>query len=201
MEFAEIYLDLRRGGAKVEGGSVAKDYEGHIELFDWSWGISLGDVSPDGKSDERQAKCNMIAISKPVDRASTALLSILQSGETCDSAVLTMTQRSQKAIVMKFMLKNVRIMSYDLEVETSDKEVVLSEDWELAYDKVEIRYMSVAAGQRGQGGTRTFMMETPPGVTQDEPVRSARVSGIDSDTNSIDEDDVIKLIEERLKKK
>lgn len=209
MEFAEIYLELRRGGGvKVGGGAVAKDYEGHIELFDWSWGIGLGDLSPDGKSEERQAKGNMVAISKPVDRATTAMLTLLQSGETCDSAVLTMTQRSEKAVVMKVMLKNVRLMSYDLEVECGDLEVVLSEEWELSYDKVEIRYMSAASiqgaksGTSGQGGVRTFMMETPPGVTQDEPVRSPRVSGIDSDPVSagMSKEEVLKLIEEQLKK-
>ncbi len=202
MEFAEIYLELRRaGGVKVGGGAVAQDYEGQIELFDWSWGIGLGDLSPDGKSEERQAKGNMVAISKPVDRATTAMLTLLQSGETCDSAVLTMTQRTEKAVVMKVMLKNVRLMSYDLEVECGDLEVVLSEEWELSYDKVEIRYSSAATGQ---GGMRTFMMETPPGVTQDEPVRSPRVSGIDSDSadtgGGMSKDEIIKLIEEQLKK-
>ncbi|RZL10505.1 MAG: hypothetical protein EOP40_06170 [Rubrivivax sp.] len=201
MEFAEIYLELRRaGGVKVGGGAVAQDYEGSIELFDWSWGIGLGDLSPDGKSEERQAKCNMVAISKPVDRATTALLTLLQSGETCDSAVLTMTQRSEKPVVMKVMLKNVRLMSYDLEVECADLEVVLSEEWEMSYDRVEIRYSSAAGGQ---GGMRTFMMETPPGITQDEPVRSPRVSGIDSDDTGgggMGKDEIIKLIEEQLKK-
>jgi type VI protein secretion system component Hcp len=200
MEFAEIYLELRRaGGVKVGGSAVAQDYEGHIELFDWSWGIGLGDLSPDGKSEERQAKCNMVAISKPVDRATTALLTLLQSGETCDSAVLTMTQRSEKPVVMKVMLKNVRLMSYDLEVECADLEVVLSEEWEMSYDRVEIRYSSAASG----GGMRTFMMETPPGVTQDEPVRSPRVSGVDSSDDAgggMGKDEIIKLIEEQLKK-
>lgn len=211
MEFAEIYLELRRGGGvKVGGGAVAKDYEGHIELFDWSWGLTLDNLSPSDKADERQAKGNMVAISKPVDVATTAMLSLLQSGETCDSAILTMTQRTQKSVVLKVMLKNVRLMSYDLEVECGDMEVVLSEEWELSYDKVEIRYMSAAtlglarSGVSGSGGVRTFMMDTPPGVEQAEPVRAARVSGIDDDAASsgsgMGKDELIKIIDEQIKK-
>lgn len=207
MEFAEIYLDLRRGGSKVEGGSLAKDYEGHIELFDWSWGLRLDNLSPSGKSSERQAKGNMVAISKPVDRASTAMLSLLQSGETCDMATLTLTQRTQKAVVLKVILKNVRLMSYDLEVECADLEVVLSEEWELAYDKVEVRYMSAAtlgaakSGVSSSGGLRTFSLDTPPGAEQDEPVRSPKVSAIASDSgdSGLSKDEVSKLIQEQLK--
>lgn len=164
MEFAEIYLDLQYGGARIEGSSQVESYKNHIELFDWSWGIVLGDVSPTAQSSERQAQGNMVSIKKPLDKATTAMLKLLQNGETCTSGTLLMVQQGERPVEMKIMLRNVRVMSYDLDVETADREVELTEKWMLGYDKVEISYKGGSTA-----GVRGFTMDCPPGVKQDAP--------------------------------
>lgn len=194
MEFAEVYLAL---GA-VAGNSQAEGHKGEIELFDWKWGLKMADKSPDARSADRQAEGRRLSISKAVDVASVPMMALLKSGATCGTTTLTIRQRTEKAVELKVILKSVRLMSCDLNVQCGDMEVVLDEDWSLSYDEVEVRYKS----DHGNKGQKIFALKMPPGIEQEEP---AQLTAADSDSSlseqlGLTKDDVIKIIEEYLKK-
>lgn len=205
MEFAEIYMNLSRGGTSVGGDAQAQGHEGEIELFDWGWGLALEEQSPQPGS-EAEAQGTLVAFSKPVDSASVPMMSILQSGEVCSQAVLTMRQRTEKPVTIKMVLKNVRLTSYDLEVECDDNEVTLSEDWKMSYETVDIQYVSaMAAKVPGGNAMKSFHLPKGRGGDQAAPQRppkevSADLLQASSGTHSMDKADVVKIVEEYLKK-
>src|SRR5690606_15733529 len=96
----------------------------------------------------------------PVDRASVPMMNILQSGEVCSQAVLTMRQRTKKPVTIKMILKNVRLTHYDLEVECGDNEVTLSEDWKMSYETLDIQYSSAMVA-RGSGANAAKSFHLP----------------------------------------
>lgn len=203
MEFAEIYMSLNRGGVAVGGDAQASGHEGEIELFDWGWGLSLEEQSPEAGT-EAEAQGTLVAFSKPVDRASVPMMSILQSGEVCSQATLTMRQRTKKPVTIKMILKNVRLTHYDLEVECDDNEVTLSEDWKMSYETVDIQYVSaLAARAPGANAIKSFHLPKGRGGDQAAPPRPPKEVSSDllsMPEPSIDKGDVVKIVEDYLKK-
>lgn len=201
MEFAEVYLALAlKDGSSLQGGnSQSEGHKGEIELFDWRWGLKMADKSPDARSSDRQAEGNRLTISKAVDGATVPMMSLLKSGETCSKATLTIKQRTEKEVELQVILKSVRLMSFDLNVQCGDMEVVLDEDWSLSYDEVEVRYKS----EHGNKGQKVFALKMPPGIEQEEP---AKLTASDSDgpalgkEHNLTKQEVIEIIAEYLKK-
>lgn len=201
MEFAEIYLKLTSPRGEVNGNCRDEKHKNEIELFDWGWGLRLEDLpSKEMSEDERTATGDTVRISKAVDAASTTMMTLLNSGETCPEAVLSLKQTTQKGIELKLILKGVRLESYKLKVECSELEVELGEDWTLAYDEIKVQYSSPAR----TGGASSFLLKIPPGTKQEDPVQmeptTKASSSSSSSSSSLDKDDVIKILEEQLKK-
>jgi type VI protein secretion system component Hcp len=170
-------MDLRRSGSEaVKGDAQTAGFEGQIELWDWSWGAQLGSATTGTAIDSRNLEANSVAICKSHDRATTALLSLLQSGETCEKAVLFLSQsmgRSQQVIIT---LKGVRFMAVKFKIESSDKEVYVDEDWTLEYDELTVHYRPPAVDLTGRPtgrmeAARTFHLKTTPGVKKGETRR------------------------------
>lgn len=201
MEFAEIYLKLTGPSGAVDGDCQAEGHKDEIELFDWGWGLRLEDLpaDKDGNDTGKVATADTVRISKAVDKASTTMMTLLNNGATCPEAILALKQSTQKAVVLKLVLKNVRLESYTLNVDCSDMEVELGEDWTLAYDEVKVQYSSAAR----TGGTSSFLLKLPPGIKQEDPVQQATPvakSSAKESSDGLDKADVIKLVEEQLKK-
>lgn len=203
MEFAEVFLKLTGPRGVVEGNCQDEKHKNEIALFDWGWGLRLEDLPSDSQAEaDRSATGDTVRISKAVDVASTSMMTLLNSGETCPEAVLVLKQSTEKAVELKLVLKGVRIESYKLKVECSELEVELSEDWILAYDEVKVQYSSPARA----GGASSFMLKIPPGAKQQDPVQMESATKPSASTSSsssaggLSKDDVTKLIEEHLKK-
>ena len=198
MEFAEVFLKLTAPSGPVIGDCQDEAHKGEIVLFDWSWGLELEDRPSDALADtERTATPKSIGITKPLDRASTTMMTLLNKGEVCKEAVLVLKQSTEKGLLLKLVLKDVQINGYKLKVDCSELEVELSEDWTLGYKEVQVQYSSPLR----RGGASTFSLinqkrtQSPPAQLESFNKKTSAPS-----TSSLDEDDVTRLIDEHLKK-
>ena len=215
MQYAEIFLDLSSAG--IEGDAEAQHYEKQIELFDWAWGASLEEAAGDGGADSTSQAVGMaISFCKPVDGATTAMLSHLEKATRIPSAVLTLVQRTKQNLMVRVDLKGVVLDSYDLEVDSDDSEVSLSEVWSMSYEEVSIQYKGrLDAGDvRGKapslGGSKftlttprqTEMQKADLGEKMDGAGRGRLASAREGKPEAapLDKQEVFKLIEEYLKK-
>jgi type VI protein secretion system component Hcp len=160
MEYAEMYLDLSSGG--IEGGAEAAGYRNQIELNDWAWGIALEEASSTGTGagSPGQAVGKGVTIRKPVDPATTAMLRKLEDGVRIPTATMVLVDRGEVGLSLTFGFKNVLLMDYDLEVESSDETVDLFEVWKFNYEEVSIQYRGRAksGGARSSGGAQKFVL-------------------------------------------
>jgi type VI protein secretion system component Hcp len=158
MEYAEMYLDLSSGG--IEGGAEGAGYEKQIELNDWAWGLSLEEASSDGTGSAGQAVGKGVTIRKPVDPATTTMLRKLEDGVRIPTATMVLVDRGDVGLSLTFGFKNLLLMSYDLEVETSDEEVDLFEVWTFNYEEVSIQYRGrpKSGATRGASGAQKFVL-------------------------------------------
>lgn len=208
MQYAEIYLNLSSVG--ISGDAEAVDFVGQIELVDWAWGMSLEEAaSKDAAGSTKQAVGKGISIKKPVDGATTGMLGYLESGKRIPTATMILVQRTQKSLMVRMDLKGVLLMSYDLEVDSDDDEVVLSEVWTFNYDEVSIQYRgrSGAPGTTSGSGTQKFTLMNSRSVTmeaaslEDKPEMGVqRFEAVKNESAGLDKDAVLKLIDEYVKK-
>jgi type VI protein secretion system component Hcp len=185
-------MDLRRAGNEpVKGDAQVAGFEGQVELWDWSWGAQLASATKGPGVETRNIEANSIAICKSHDRATTPMLSLLQSGETCDKAVLYLGQTLGRSQQVTITLKGVRLMAVKFNLVNDDKEVYVDEDWTVEYDELSITHKppSVDLNGRPIGGmaaARVFSLRTTPGVPKaetrriaPEPEKAAEVSEAD----------------------
>jgi type VI protein secretion system component Hcp len=179
MQSVDIYMDLRRSGNEpVKGDAETAGFEGQIELWDWSWGAQLASATTGAGVDARNVEANSISICKSQDRATTPMLSLLQSGETCDKAVLYLGQTLGRAQQVTISLKGVRLMAVKFNLVNDDKEVYVDEDWTVEYDELTITHKPPSVDGEGRptgstAGSRVFSLRTTPGVPKAETRRIA----------------------------
>jgi type VI protein secretion system component Hcp len=170
MEHAEIYLDLKSVG--IQGDALAEHYEGQIELWDWRWGLDLDQVNNDSPP---HGKGTEIVITKPVDRATTAMLKYLERGPAIPKATLVLVQRTETNLMVRLELEGVELTSYKLKVDSKDKEVELSEDWSLSYHKIKVQYKGRAEkgsdvrGKVSSLSTLDFTLNVPKNADMKTP--------------------------------
>lgn len=199
MEFAEIFLNLQ--SASIDGDSRHVGFAKHIDLFDWSWGVSLDEAVADAQAGSKQqalGKC--VSLSKAVDSASTGMLQRLESGEVIPKAVLIMAQTTQKKVMVKIELSKVLLLSCKLNVESNDEEVFLDEDWTMTYDEMKVTYQSTAA--KGASGASVFTLAIPRNTKMELPVRHEKPasSGSTKDGENFTKKDIQEMFDEFMKK-
>lgn len=201
MRHAEIYLDLSSVG--IQGDAQPEEYKNQIELWDWSWGLDLDDANNDRPP---HGVGSRISISKPVDRATTAMLKYLERGPEIPKGTLVLVQRSEQNLMVRLELEGISLVSYKLKVNSGDKEVALSEDWELEYSMIKVQYKGVAEkGNDVRGkvqalGTSSFWLKIPKSA----PMRSPESLSLESSDDEIDiadyEEDINDIVEKTIKK-
>lgn len=206
MEYAEIYMDL--SSAKIDGDAQAEHYVGQIELIDWAWGMSLEEApSNDAAVGTKQAVGEGITIKKPVDGASTGMLTYLESGELITKAALVLVQRTEQNLMVRLEFKNMVLMSCKLNVDSDDKEVKLSENWTFKYDEISIQYKgrsgaSDVRGKTPQLASPKFTLVNPRSKKEPTYADLEEKSESSAPTTStpraakLDKDEVFKLIAE-----
>jgi type VI secretion system secreted protein Hcp len=143
----------------IAGESANDAAPGAIDVHEWSWGMS-GPSAMGGGGAASKVALSEIRITKGVDRASTALMSVMRNNEQIKKAVLTMRKSSGgKAIdYLIVTLERGRISAYDIGTVAPD-EPLMVERLSIAFEKIEIAYAAQDA-KGGKTASSTFTAST-----------------------------------------
>lgn len=156
MAQADMFLKLesKRAGA-VRGEANAPGHAGEIEIRAWSWGMqSASGIG--GKSPTAMSSLSELRITKRVDSASTALMSVMRGNDEIKKATLTVRKAGGIEALDFFTLsiENGRITQIDVGTEAADSPVLV-EHLSIAFERIEITHTSQAAAG-GKTGRSTF---------------------------------------------
>ncbi len=144
----------------VKGEANDSTHTNEIDILDWSWGMrssnAMGGAGAAGKT-----AMDALNITKCVDSASTALMSVMRNNELIKKAVLTVRKAGNKPIEYFIVtIENARITSYDV---CNDSGTVprLLEKLSLSFQKISIDYYPQDATGARKGGSN-FSADVSP---------------------------------------
>jgi type VI secretion system secreted protein Hcp len=141
MAKADMYLRLesKKSGA-VKGESNVIGHVEEIELNDWSWAMTgSGGLSAGGRG--RRTALGEIRFSKGPDRATTGLMSMMDTNDEVKTAVVTVRKAGANPPVdyLVVTVSKGRITSYSIGNRApGDPELV--ETFSIAFEKIQIEY-------------------------------------------------------------
>ena len=140
---------------KINGESSDAVYSGQIQVNGWSWGMS-GSSSMGGMGASSKTALSELSISKSVDTASTALMSVMRNNEVIKKGILTVRKAGSKPLdYFKIIFERARITSYSVGSQSGPD---LSEQLSIAFEKIEVQYCAQDENG-GKKGTSTFSAE------------------------------------------
>jgi len=162
----DMFLKARgQKSGEIVGESSDKRFAKQIEIVDWSWGMSsLRDVATGGATGRRRLE--YLKLVKRVDRASTALMSVLSANDLLKEAVLSVRKAGGQDPLpyLVVTLRSARIVSYSVESERSaDGAPVLTEHLALGFESIQVDYTQQNATGTGLGQS-SFMDDLGPGM-------------------------------------
>lgn len=139
----------------VKGESSDSVYPSQIDVLGWSWGMSSSSAIG-GAGGAAKTSLSELRIRKQADTATTALLSVMRTGELIKKAVLTVRKGGGAPIdYFTLTIEQGRITAYDLESQAGP---VLSEQLSIAFERIEVQYF--AQDQKGaRKGGSSFVAE------------------------------------------
>lgn len=162
---ARLFLKLDGPTGQIRGESRVASLRDWIEIDDWDWKLD-----PSSNRDEREAvRPSVLSFSKQMDRASTGMLQAMQKGDLL-SASIRMDDASLRLFDLGVALEKVRVLSYEMRTESSDKRLSVEERWSIDYDAVVFRYRPDA-----DAGTMEVRLQRPPGSPTAVPDDKARM--------------------------
>ncbi len=151
---ADMYLDLtlKRAG-KVKGESVAAGHKDDIVLLGFTWGVGAGGDAVAAQQTGRRSYRQLVLF-KPLDSASTALMSAVATNDEVRSATLTLRKPGgEQEDFFTITLEKARVAAYDIETDASGSPV---EKVAFSFQKVAVEYrVQSATGQLG--ASHSFM--------------------------------------------
>lgn len=181
---------------EIAGEAEAEGFEGQIVLDEWDWAI--GRLANDDKNKTggatsgnlRSGEVNpeVFSFSKSIDRATTAMLSALTSGQQLE-AQITLEEQSEADFEMVVMLSKVRIIKYGLTGDVGEKSGELREQWEFNFEDLKILYKPTATK-----GTLTFEVARSPSATTETSSRGVDESKLKEDLKSLTKAGAIPVI-------
>ncbi len=158
MAQADMFLKLesKRAGA-VKGESSAPGHVGEIEVRAWSWGMQsasgIGGASPTAMS-----SLSELRITKNVDSATTALMSVMRNNDEIKKALLTVRKVGGVEAVDFFTIsiENGRITAIDVGTAAPDSPALV-EQVSISFERIEVTHMvqAVAGGKTGRSSFET----------------------------------------------
>ncbi len=160
MARSDMFLKVtsQRSGVLL-GESTDKTFQNHIELVDWSWGMSAP-AAMDSKPG--RTLLQELKVAKLVDRASTGLMSLLDHNDNIKEVLLSVRKASGATPLTYWVLKlgMARITSYSVVSGVSEAGApVLTEHLSFAFKTLEISYTPQLTTGSGSG-VSTFNTET-----------------------------------------
>ena len=131
----------------ITGESANAAHPGAIDVHEWSWGMS-GASALGGSGPASRVALQELRITKSVDRASTALMSVMRTNELIKKATLTVRKSGSSPAIdyLVVTIERGRITAFDIGTAATD-EPELVERISIAFEKIEISY----AAQSSQG--------------------------------------------------
>jgi type VI secretion system secreted protein Hcp len=153
MSLGDMFLkvDGSRSGA-VKGEANDTTHAGEIDILDWSWGMrsptAMGGAGAAGRT-----ALDALNITKRVDCASTALMSVMRNNELIKKAVLTVRKSGNKPVEYFIVtIENARITSYDVAT-VAGAPHQLSEQLSFTFQKISIDYYPQDGSGSRKGGS------------------------------------------------
>jgi type VI protein secretion system component Hcp len=140
MANATIVMKLQGPGGPIEGECTVDGYEGFIVLESWNWTLTTKDdkLVPSG-----------ISFNKVSDRATVAMLELLQTCKEAPSAVILVEEDSVDSdFEVKLTLSQVRILSFSLNGQVDEKSGSMEESWTVRRTSCASTTGAMPAGQR-----------------------------------------------------
>lgn len=157
-------------GTTVSGDSEDGDYAGQIEIDNFKWDLeeaSIGRAGSGGTAPSRVIP-GLLVFNKGPDLSTPRLLKAVASGEICQQAVFTLTERSSlEPFHLVVTLTDVRLTGYELDATDEEASVALEESWTMTYKNIKFHYT--------YEGTHEVLLERPPGA--DDVEDSGRTGG------------------------
>jgi type VI secretion system secreted protein Hcp len=147
---------------EIAGESNDKRFTGQIDIVDWSWGMT----SPTAIGGARTGRVQLapLKLVKRVDKASTALMSVMKTNELLTTAKLSVRKSGGSAPLpyLVMTLSQARITSYSVQSDVgSDGAPTLTEHIELSYRQVEVEY-TVQSETGANLGASAFTADAAP---------------------------------------
>lgn len=147
---------------EIVGESSDKQFPRQIDVVGWSWGMT----APTAVGGERTGRTLMreVKLVKRVDKASTALMSVMKNNEILTTAVLSVRKAGGQAALPYFVmtLTDARVIGYEVQSGYSeDGAPVLTEDIALAFRVVKIDHQ-VQSESGGSLGASSFEGQSAP---------------------------------------
>jgi type VI secretion system secreted protein Hcp len=161
MARADMFLKVeaaRQGQIKGEASDPLHANE--IEVSGWSWGMDGNGTAFGAKG--APTTLQELVVRKPVDSASTGLMSALRNNEVIKKAVLTVRKAGGVASVpfLTVTVEKARIVSHRLN-NIEDGAPELTEEIRIAFFKVQVEYRPQDDAGAGKG-VNTFETEVLP---------------------------------------
>lgn len=156
MAQADMFLKLEsKKAGPVPGDATAPGHAGEIEVRAWSWGMQ-GAQGIGGKSPTAMSSLSELRITKHVDAASTALMSVMRNNDEIKKAVLTVRKAGGMAALDYFTItvENGRITALDVGTEAPDSPQLV-EHLAIAFERIEVTHMAQAQAG-GKTGRSSF---------------------------------------------
>jgi type VI secretion system secreted protein Hcp len=140
MALGDMFLHIEgQKTGKILGESKDLVYPGQMHINGWSWGMSSSG-SMGGAAGPAKTALSEISISKNVDAASTALMSVMRNNELIKKGVITVRKAGSKPIdYFKIVFEKARITSHTVGSQ-SESEPELTEQLSIAFEKIEVQY-------------------------------------------------------------
>ncbi|MBV8605551.1 MAG: type VI secretion system tube protein Hcp [Pelomonas sp.] len=191
-----MHLEVAGTGAPIAGEAADIDFMRKIVLSSVNWTIKRADEKTRTAARSlARAEPEVLEISKPMDKASTQMLTQLNAGNKL-KAIVSLASATESSFLLTITLTNARIIEYKLSVKDGEKGGEVEEDWTLNYDSIAFAYKTEAP----PGGTAKTLSSShqrhPTASTEKSASGADKVLSAYSELGSLEEK---KLAADKLK--
>lgn len=140
---------------EVVGESSDKRFRNQIDIVDWSWGMSSPSAAGTGQA-ARRAVLHELKIVKRADKASTALMNVMNNNELLTSVVLSVCKPGGAAQLpyMIVTLGQGRITGFEIQSDLSSEGApTLTEHVSLSFRSITVDYTMQSETGAGLGAS------------------------------------------------
>ena len=160
-ENSRIFLKLTSAKTGViKGECTADEFEDWIELDSWNWSLNRA------KDEDAIGEPSQLSVSKLMDRATTAMLLAMESGEQLRARLVVDDASVDVGFELEVALEHVTIKDYKFNTQVSDKGATVDEEWTLDY-----RWITFDFTPDAKSGVKSVKLTRPLGATSGKAER------------------------------